>query len=253
MHFKFMTPFNVITYTHSNCKDVWPAYCGELYSKFPNIIHYAITNEINNDLKCHDSIINPDNGGYSVKWLRALEKIPDDNNVIIYMQEDFFLFDNVDTELLNRYRDILLNDASLSFIRLIKSGINSEPVIYDTHSTLFNVNYHYDIGFSMQPTLWKKEKLQEIFELCPINVPHEEGKITNYVLRSLNVNGVYHYNNERKAGINHYDSSVFPYVATGIIKGKWNTYEYSEQLHTMFTKYNIDKNIRGEYKGEHTI
>ena len=38
------------------------------------------------------------------------------------------------------------------------------------------------------------------------------------------------YKGENKRGAHHYDSSVYPYIATAIVKGKWNVTEYKNEL-----------------------
>ena len=45
------------------------------------------------------------------------------------------------------------------------------------------------------------------------------------------------YNGESKRGTSHYDSSIYPYVATAVVKGKWNMYEYKEELTRIFNEY----------------
>ena len=52
--------------------------------------------------------------------------------------------------------------------------------------------------------------------------------------------------NEVKRGLYHCDSIVFPYIATAINKGRWNTSEYRKELTLMFSKYDINPTIRGE-------
>ncbi len=47
--------------------------------------------------------------------------------------------------------------------------------------------------------------------------------------------------------MSHYDSNIFPYIATTLVKGKWNTKEYPE-LYEILNSYNIDVSIRGEFK-----
>ena len=61
----------------------------------------------------------------------------------------------------------------------------------------------------------------------------------------LKINGLYCYYNEPKRGSNHHDSSVFPYIATAIVKGKWNCLEYRKELEPIFKNYNIDRYLRG--------
>jgi hypothetical protein len=60
-----------------------------------------------------------------------------------------------------------------------------------------------------------------------------------------NIKGLCHYNNEPKRGENHYDSDVYPYIATALVKGKWIMSEYSFELGSILEKYNIDINKRG--------
>ena len=53
------------------------------------------------------------------------------------------------------------------------------------------------------------------------------------------------FGNEKQRGIYHYDSLVFPYIATAINKGKWNMSEYSNELDKLFGEYNINPFERG--------
>ena len=48
-----------------------------------------------------------------------------------------------------------------------------------------------------------------------------------------------------KRGKYHYDSSVFPYVCTAVIKGKWNFKEYKKELYEIF--YNKEFNFFSYY------
>jgi hypothetical protein len=50
---------------------------------------------------------------------------------------------------------------------------------------------------------------------------------------------------EKKRGMYHYDSSVFPYIATAINKGKWNYSEYQTELDSLFAEYQINPFERG--------
>jgi hypothetical protein len=50
---------------------------------------------------------------------------------------------------------------------------------------------------------------------------------------------------EKRRGAYHYDSFVYPYVATAINKGKWNLNEYTEELNPIFAEYNINPFERG--------
>ena len=60
-----------------------------------------------------------------------------------------------------------------------------------------------------------------------------------------NIKGLYHYDNEKKRGLNHYDTLVYPYVATALVRGKWNMSEYGNELSRLTEKYKININNRG--------
>jgi hypothetical protein len=59
------------------------------------------------------------------------------------------------------------------------------------------------------------------------------------------IKGLCHYDNEPKRGGNHYDSNVYPYIATALVKGKWIMSEYSNELTPILNSNNININKRG--------
>ena len=61
--------------------------------------------------------------------------------------------------------------------------------------------------------------------------------------------GCYYYNNEKKRGSLHFDSSIFPYIATAVCKAKWNLKQYPLVLSKALEEYNIDYSLRGLYEG----
>jgi len=52
---------------------------------------------------------------------------------------------------------------------------------------------------------------------------------------------------EAKRGLYDYDSNIFPYIATAIVKGKWNYSEYKNELDILFDMYKINKMERGVF------
>ena len=61
---------------------------------------------------------------------------------------------------------------------------------------------------------------------------------TGEILESLNFRGG-----------NHYDSNVYPYIATALVRGKWNINEYPNELGNILKNYNIEINKRGIFNG----
>ena len=96
----------------------------------------------------------------------------------------------------------------------------------------------------------KTEKLIEVFENSEGNSIWEFEVAAQKTCRDRNILGYYVDDGGIKRGKLHWDSKVYPYIATAVVKGKWNTKEYSEELRVIGAEYNIDYKIRGNnYKG----
>ena len=62
--------------------------------------------------------------------------------------------------------------------------------------------------------------------------------------RGRTLMGAIAYRDERRRGMWHWDSSLFPYVATALVKGRWNIGEYPE-LVRLLAEYGVDVSVRG--------
>ena len=80
----------------------------------------------------------------------------------------------------------------------------------------------------------------ELTEKYKLNIWDFENAIKN-----SGVDFMYKTGTEKKRGIYHCDSTIFPYISTAIVKGKWNETEYKNELTEIFNEFNIDKTIRG--------
>jgi hypothetical protein len=105
----------------------------------------------------------------------------------------------------------------------------------------------------MQATLWRKESLITILNDAYNNFKNdsiwESESRLNTISQKNKINGVFVYNNEKKRGLNHWDSKYFPYIATAIIKGKWNFVEYKKELLTILISNNISLNRGSNLRG----
>ncbi len=220
-----------IVYTNSKCQDVFNIFKAQhdRYSKLPLFVI-------------------SDNGGdftykneepYYKHWLDALKSVND--NFFIYNQEDFILYNSVNHDVLNRLEQFLVQNPEYSFVRLIKSGQNLSQ-----EQLIENI---YPIGddsfplYSMQATIWNKNKFIELYE----DTKQEkwfECQSYEDSCKKLNIKGVYFYNGESKRG-GHHDSSIYPYIATAVVKGKWNLSEYKNELTPLIEQHKINVNNRG--------
>ena len=106
--------------------------------------------------------------------------------------------------------------------------------------------------YCMQPALWKRENFLDL---------HRECRSPNYIesIRysvaavKLGMLGSYLYKGEPLRGSAHYDSHYLPYIATGLLRRKWNTLEYCKELKELTEEYGIDMGVRGHYNPEETL
>jgi len=237
-------PLPIITYTNRKCADIWHIYLDLIKQFYGKSSHTMLTDTFPSPLPDIDFFTYSKSDPFYNVWLRYLPSYH--SEFFLYMQEDFFLHKPVNKNLLNFYLGVLKENSEVSCIRLIKSGINSD-VPAEGIPTLHYVNYHTDYAFSMQPTIWRTKDFLKLQETKIQISPWDENKLDGNVLIKLDLVSLYHYNDEPKRGIAHYDSDVFPYIATALVKGKWNTKEYP-MLTDILKQYGIDKTIRGEYE-----
>ena len=235
----------LFTYTHTNCIDLWEPYLDSLDEHLPEFSSVIAANKLYEDYGRHKFCDYDDDANYCQEIIRCInEQVHTD--FFIYMQEDFFLLSKPNLIALKRYTDFLSN-SSASFVRLLKCGHVTNTLVQDDLYWITEPKTHHVsmTAYSMQPTIWKKTDFINLYSKanCP---KFKENPRYISALNEIGMNGVYAYNNEKIRGQTHYDSTVFPYVATAIVRGMWNTLEYPNELKIFFDRYQIDPSIRGE-------
>jgi hypothetical protein len=223
----------IIVYTHTDMKDIWPMFFGQLKKYIGDTKVYVAVNEDDTQISDYIRIIYDDTKEYTERWKDILDKI--DEETFMFMHEDMILFDKLNFELLEKYIGYVSNKV-VDSVKLILAG--SEFAQSSIDSTLVTNEYS---KFSIQPTITRKSIFKEkVNNVSSLNIWQFEEAISitgkDFMVR---VGG------ERKRGIYHYDSLVFPYIATAINKGKWNLNEYTKELNPMFEEYNINPFERG--------
>jgi hypothetical protein len=223
----------IIVYTHTDMKDIWPMFFGQLKKYIGDTKVYVAVNKDDTQISDYIRIIYDDSKVYTERWKDILEQIEEET--FMFMHEDMILFDKLNFQMLEKYISYI-NDKMLDSIKLILAGDVFEQWPIDT--TLVSNQYS---KFSIQPTITRKNIFKEkVNGVSALNIWQFEEAITttgrDFMVR---VGG------ERKRGLYHYDSLIFPYVATAINKGKWNLNEYMDVLNPMFEEYNINPFERG--------
>ena len=233
--------------TTSRYSDVWNPCFGRLEDHFPKEIKkYVFTDPVDYEFKEGYEAVNYSNSdSYRNQFLNCLRKI--NEPYILYSSEDYILYDDVSLEKVNSFIETLKKDPVYSFIKLIR-GPESLTGNYksDEHSDLFIINPNDSNFFAQQASVWKVADFIKVFEASP----PENGRMQqepggSEVCRSLGLAGLQCYNGEALRGMHHYDSTVYPYIATAIVKGKWNVSEYREELNKVFDQYDINPLKRG--------
>ena len=237
----------LIINTFSKYSDLWPMFFDSLDQHLPFLKRYVFVDEGHPDENSTTIHYNKEEQ-FRNQFLSCIKKVKE--KYCIFISEDYIMYRTPRTDLLQKYRDILKDDNKLTFIRFAK-GMNHNEPNYKDHRDLYILNNKLPYFYSQTAAIWKTRDLEKIFvhsENSHIaNLDYEnsfEWKATK-VCEKLDMNGLFCYNGEPKRGIYHHDSFVFPYIATALVKGKWNLSEYKQELTPLLTKYNIDPNIRG--------
>lgn len=235
-----------VTYTTSKYSDVWPMYFGQMSECLGGLKSYVLSDYGSGQLfqfKEHQLIEHDDAAPYWKQFTDALDKIPE--KYIIYLQEDFFLHSLVDHERLLHVKNFL-DTTDYDFVRLLRCGYET-PLDRHVRDGYFEVHQDTSDIFSMQSTMWKKDRFRELYTHVK-SQKWLEGRHWEDGCRDINIRGVFVWRGERKIGKFHYDSVVWPAVCTGINRGQWNMDEMPEVMNALVKKYNVDTSVRGVRK-----
>ena len=227
--------------TYSDCWDpfftlfekFWPTYDGKIYlsSEYKDYQRSNVT-----ALKMCESHSCPKTRRVTwsklIRW--CLEAIPED--IILFMQEDFFLKGPVRYEYIESYCDLMLSDPDIKCIQL--TDLNGPGSTASNYEGLDLMLTHRQYRIACQCALWRKEELLTL--LRDRESPWEWE----------------HYGSSRSAVLGHtylqvnrdfVKQDIFeivPYIYTGIIEGRWNP-----PVVPLFERngINMDFSIRGFY------
>ena len=227
-----------VVYTNSNCSDVFTPFLKQ-NKKHCNIPLYLIS-DYQPDYDPDKTFIYDNDEPYYLVWSNALKKFNSES--FIYLQEDFFLYSDVNRKLIEKYKELLFQ-SDYSFIRLLKSGKLNNKQIFEN---LYEIESDNENIFSMQATLWKTFDYIKIMEAVKDQKWLENDNYRNKMIE-LGLKGLYHYDGEPKVGKYHHNSNVYPYTATAIVRGEWNFSEYANELGPILEENNINCNLRGKF------
>ncbi len=225
----------LILYTHTDMKDIWPITFDKLQKYMPEYKKYIFVNNDSDSIPSdYVKVFYDENLSYTERVSHCIDSVSEET--ILYFHEDMILCDVPKKELLKKYENYIL-EGSINSIKLVYSTPNDKFTKSNIDDTLVTGDFS---KFSIQPTILKKTLFKEIFKDKKYTIWEFETN-TNYdeLHFMVKIGG------EKKRGIYHYDSLVFPFICTAINKGKWNMTEYHEELNHIFEEYNINPFDRG--------
>jgi hypothetical protein len=212
----------------------WPGYKGKIYLntetktfQYPGLDIVSIKNcEKTNDA---DKIT------WSECLIRGWNAV--DNDVILYMQEDYFFYAPVKNEVVEKYASMVRSE-NISCLHLTYASGNG-PFLPSDYAGLQQIAQNAHCRLSCQGALWKKQTLLG-YARAHESAWHFEtfGTKRAHLIKDnfLNVNVK---QDER--------DRVLPYILTGIIQGQWK-----KEVVELFDAHNIkvDFSVRGfrDYK-----
>ena len=230
----------ILLYTHSDYSWVWE-YWHKQTDKFLNVFEKICLLNSNSSFREDYLVIKYDDKlTYKNRILSCLDNI-DDDEIVLFCHEDMFLYKKPNFEIIDEYINLIKSD-NCELIKLVRAFENLDKS--NIHDKLFK-NPVKQL-FSIQPTLIKIKTLKYIYKTVPgDNIWEFEANTTKEYLKDLISLCSFDLNQDKKRGKFHYDSSVYPYICTAVIKGKWNFKEYKKELYEIF--YNKKFNIFSYY------
>jgi hypothetical protein len=243
-----MKNVSLVINTFSNYSDLWRMFFDKLDRHIPDLKRYVFVDKETPDKNSTVFYYNP-NDMFRTQFLDCIKKV--DEEYCIFISEDYVMYENANMDLIQRYVDILEENKQITFIRFAK-GIDFGEPKYKNYDDLYELSHVLPYFYSQTAGLWRTRDLEKIFQNTPdshiagLDMSQQFEILASKTCRDLDIRGLFCYHGEPKRGEHHYDSIVFPYITTALVKGKWNTSEYPNELIPLIEEYDIDINKRGE-------
>jgi len=219
----------ILIYSHSSYSDVWPLIFGQFEKYFSNSKIYLLTDEDPIQIK-YPKIYYKNEQTYNERVIHCIMQL--DIETFLFTHEDMPLYNIPNYFKLNQYIKYIEN-GKIDSVKLIFGGWHFKSKICSFDESLSKNKL---TRFSIQPTIIKKRTLISILSrYSASNLWKLERKISKswyhpYEEFACNLKGEKHGN--------HCDCSIYPYIATAIVKGKWNFEQY-DILKPMLDEYQI--------------
>jgi len=235
---------SLIYYSHSDYSDVWKPLFSQTDKYLKKYKKYLFTDNSTEDFDTDWNVIKYDDKlPYQKRVLHCLDQIEED--IFIFHHEDMFLYSQPDESVLKDLKK-LVEDEEIDVVKLARASYNNNfPLVKNTSHKNVYENPH-NLRFAIQPSICNKEKLQTIYKRTYGNNIWEFEKNSSDICSYFKIKtGMVWREEDNKRGLYHWDSSVYPYFATAVVKGKWYTSDYKDLLVNVLEESRIQISDRG--------
>jgi len=248
-----MNNVSFVMYSHSTYSDLWEPFFdrAEQHINLSFAKYYLFVDSIDVPPSQHipekyEIILYDDTDSYTDRLTSCLQKI--ETEYCIFQHEDMILYDDINATTVKKILHIAEKEK-IDYIKLLKGGSPK-----DTHSDLSHkectalreIYATFDYIIAIQSSIWKVKAFLEIVSANPDQSIWQFELSAQEYCRTKNYSCFYSFEgNEKKRGLFHWDSSVWPVIATAIFKGKWTVDQYPQELKEIFIQYAIDPADRG--------
>jgi len=234
----------LVFYSHSDYSDVWAPMFTQTDKFLKGYKKYLFTDQSTKDLDNDWNVIRYDDAlPYQKRMVHCLEQVEEET--ILFHHEDMFLFDSPNEKKLKEIISLVKNEK-IDIVKLTRANYNEDsPLIRNTtHENIYeNPN---NLRFAIQPSVCNKEKLELIYNKTYGNSIWEFEANSSMVCEYFNIKtGMTWEQGDNKRGMFHWDSNIYPYFATAIVKGKWYISDYGDLLKNVLKDNKIDISVRG--------
>jgi hypothetical protein len=237
-----MRDLALFCWSHTSYRDLLPAFISRFVRHCPVVTqgYVALEEACELNLAPFWQLLSSEKLPYWQRLINNLSAVKEE--FILYCQEDFILYDRVNTDELER----VLKWGGVSGVtctKLLRSGPDhlSVPLshrLYQSSAELAAVH---------QATIWKRSELMKLVDACkPMSVrDFEKNQLASKAMTTLGMQSCFYFHEQSPLRGGHYDSLIFPYTATAVSAGKWNTTEYGQEIQSIAQEYNLALEQRG--------
>jgi hypothetical protein len=215
-----MTKFSILVNTCDKFEDCWNPFFKLFKIYWPDYNGKIYLNTEYKDYKYEDlpiiaaKVCEIKQDSSQISWsecfIRALNSI--DNDVVLYLQEDYFLKDTVKAGIVEEYADLLKNN-DIDCIQLTDQGTPGGTK--SQYKDLLHANIQSRDLVSCQAALWKKDVLLSILRSSESGWQFEDFGSKRARKSGFKIFVV----DNAIVQLDKYE--IIPYIFTGVVQGRW--------------------------------